>query len=124
MSTRRDDPLDPLDPSDDASRILSAKLAELDGEIASLTAPPEQTGDISFGKRVGDGTSIAVERLTQVATHERMLEVRAEVVRALAKLEESTYGRCDRCGLDIPGDRLEALPWATTHVRCPNGVGR
>ncbi len=106
---------------DAASEVLKAKLAELDGEIAALTAPPEQAGDISFGKRVGDGTSIAVERLTQVATHERMLEVRAEVLRSLAKLEESTYGRCDRCGLDIPSARLEALPWATTHVRCPAG---
>ncbi len=119
MSTERTKAIDPLD---EASRTLTAKLAELDREIASLTVPPDQTGDISFGKRVGDGTSIAVERLTQVATHERMLEVRAEVVRALAKLAESTYGCCDRCGLEIPTARLEALPWATTHVRCPDST--
>jgi RNA polymerase-binding transcription factor len=101
-------------------RRLAEKLDELDREMAVLTAPPEQTGDISFGKRVGDGTAIAVERLTQVATHERMLEVRGEVIRALAKLEEGTYGRCDRCGGAIPADRLDVLPWATAHVSCPS----
>lgn len=106
-------------PVEGVELLLSEKLHELDSEIALLTAPPEQAGEISFGKRVGDGTAMAVERLTQVATHERMLEVRTEVVRALAKLAESTYGTCDRCGQEIPTDRLEVLPWATTHVRCP-----
>lgn len=99
--------------------VLATKLAEVDAQIAELTAPPADTGDIGFGKRVGDGTSIAVERITQVAAHDRLLAVRAEVQRAQAKLIDETYGRCDRCGGPIPDDRLEALPWATAHVRCP-----
>ena len=98
--------------------VLAEKLAELDAEIAELTAPPEQGGDIGFGKRVGDGTSIAVERITQVATHERHLQVRAEVVRAQAKRADGSYGTCDLCGRPIPEGRLEALPWASTHVVC------
>ncbi len=105
-------------PLTDVDALLAGKLAELDQEIATLTARPEQAGDISFGKRVGDGTSIAVERLTQVATHERFLQVRAEVLRAQAKRAEGTYGLCDRCDRPIPEDRLEALPWAATHVVC------
>jgi DnaK suppressor protein len=108
----------PTDGRPDVDRLLADTLAELDEEIAELTAPPEQAGDISFGKRVGDGTSIAVERLTQVATHERHLQVREEVLRAQAKRLDGTYGLCDRCGRPIPEGRLEALPWATTHVVC------
>lgn len=109
---------EPTDAGRDVDALLAEKLAELDREIASLTAPPEQAGDISFGKRVGDGTSIAVERLTQVATHDRFLQLRQEVLRAQAKRLEGTYGICDRCGRPIPSGRLEALPWATTHVEC------
>ena len=41
---------------------------------------------------------------------------RADVVRALAKLDESTYGVCDACGKPIGEGRLEALPWATLCV--------
>ena len=31
---------------------------------------------------------------------------------ALRKLDEGTYGKCEACGKDIPGERLEALPGA------------
>jgi DnaK suppressor protein len=102
----------------DVDEVLADKLAELDQEIASLTARPEPGADIGFGKRVGDGTSIAVERITQVATHDRFLQVRAEVLRAQAKRADGTYGSCDLCGRPIPAGRLEALPWASTHVVC------
>ena len=76
----------------DIDEVLRDKLAELDREIAEITAPPEQGAEISFGKRVGDGTAMAVDRLTQVATHERMLQVRADVVRAQAKRADGSYG--------------------------------
>ncbi len=37
----------------------------------------------------------------------------AQVERALAKLDEGTYGQCDVCGKDIGLERLQALPHAT-----------
>ena len=94
---------------------LAAKRAELEAELAGLSAPVDQ-GGISFGKRVGDGTSMAVERLSQVAVHERLQETLADVVRAQEKLAEGSYGVCDVCGKPIPPARLEALPWATLCV--------
>ncbi len=98
--------------------VLAAKQAEVEAEIAELAAPPEDTGGIGFGKRVGDGTSIAVERLALVAAHERMVALLADVRRARTKLEGGTYGRCDGCGAAIPQGRLEALPWAVRCVTC------
>jgi RNA polymerase-binding transcription factor len=95
--------------------VLAAKRAELEFELGHLSAPVDQ-GGISFGKRVGDGTSMAVERLSQVAVHDRMQSTLADVVRAEEKLAEGSYGRCDVCGSPIPAARLEALPWATLCV--------
>lgn len=92
---------------------LAAKRAELEAELAGLSAPVEDQGGISFGKRVGDGTSMAVERLSQVAVHERLQDTLAEVVRAEVKVTEGSYGVCDVCVQPIPPERLEALPWAT-----------
>jgi DnaK suppressor protein len=89
--------------------------------MAGISAAPTDSGGISFGKRVGDGTSIAVERLTQVAAHEQMLDQLAEVDRALVKLEEGTYGTCDSCGAEIPEGRLEVHPWAIRCVACAQG---
>ena len=84
---------------DDVRAVLLARRADLLDRMAGISAAPTDSGGISFGKRVGDGTSIAVERLTQVAAHEQMLVQYAVVERALEKLDDGTYGRCDvsRC---------------------------
>lgn len=99
--------------------ILAAKRADLEAETAGLAAPGEDSGGISFGKRVGDGTSVAVERLSQVAAHDRLSALLADVRRAQVKLADGSYGICDRCGMPIAADRLEVLPWATHCVTCP-----
>lgn len=96
---------------------LEAKRAELAEQLAGLSASTGDTGGISFGKRVGEGTSFAVERLSQVAAHDRLGAVHAEVLRALARLDAGTYGRCDVCGEPIAASRLEARPWSTRCIQ-------
>ncbi|MEA2498110.1 MAG: DnaK suppressor protein [Actinomycetota bacterium] len=103
---------------DELKKRLEDKRTKLRDEMARVSAPPEQTGGISFGKRVGEGTSFAVERLVQVATHDRDQAVLADVERALIKIEEGTYGVCDVCGTAIAPARLDALPWAVVCVDC------
>ncbi|HEX5018439.1 MAG TPA: TraR/DksA family transcriptional regulator [Actinomycetes bacterium] len=98
--------------------VLRAKRDEVQAELEGLTQPTPDAGGISFGKRVGDGTSIAVERLTQVAAHDRLQVLLAEIDRAEAKVAEGTYGRCDNCGTPIAPARLEARPWSTHCVDC------
>lgn len=103
---------------DQVRAVLVAKQAELETELAHLSEPPSDTGGISFGKRVGDGTSVAVERLTQVAAHEQLGDTLTAVRRALAKLEDATYGSCDACARPIGEERLEALAWASLCIAC------
>ena len=95
---------------------LTAKKAELDDQMAQLETLPGDRGEISFGKRVGEGTSMAVDRLSQVAVHDKLQVMHADVERALAKEAEGTYGTCDVCGRPIGEGRLEALPWAVLCV--------
>jgi RNA polymerase-binding transcription factor DksA len=45
----------------------------------------------------------------------------AELDRALDELAQGRYGSCERCGEQIPADRLEALPGTRTCVRCAAG---
>lgn len=97
---------------------LRAKRAEVEAELDLLTQPQADAGDISFGKRIGDGTSIAVERITQVAAHDGLQVLLAEIDRAEAKVAEGSYGTCDSCGEPIAPGRLEARPWSTHCVDC------
>ena len=73
---------------------------------------------VSFGKRVGEGTTQAVERIAQVDAAKHLDAKLHDVERALAKLDEGTYGICDVCGSTIGDERLEAIPWAVRCVAC------
>jgi len=98
---------------------LLARLENLDEELAELTAVPRDPATaVSFGKRIGDGTTEAIDRMTKVGTAEQLSVMRIDVVRALEKIDEGTYGLCDRCGALIPDERLEARPWSVLCVSC------
>lgn len=92
---------------------LDAKESDLIEQMARLTRPEQDQGAISFGKRVGDGTAMAVDRLTAVGAHDNLQGILDQVRRAVAKLDEGSYGRCDECGEQIPPGRLEVRPWST-----------
>lgn len=97
--------------------VLAAKEAELIAQREQLTRPQEDQGSISFGKRVGDGTAMAVDRLSAVSAHDNLGDILAEVRRALVRLDEGRYGRCEECGEPIPAGRLEVRPWSVRCVR-------
>jgi len=96
--------------------MLERVRSELEDELRTLTAAPrDPMGAVSFGKRVGEGTSQAVERIAQVDAAKKLNAKFRDVGRALDKLDEGTYGTCDVCGAPVGRERLEAIPWA---VRC------
>jgi RNA polymerase-binding transcription factor DksA len=97
--------------------MLAAREADLEAQLAELTKPPTEIGSISFGKRVGEGTSMAVDRLAAVSTQEALLAMLDEVRRARRLVAEGSYGICEVCGEPIPEGRLEARPWATRCVK-------
>jgi DnaK suppressor protein len=99
----------------DVERLLAEREENLQEELAELTKPSGEIGAISFGKRVGDGTSIAVDRLTAVSAQEYLLAMLDEVRRARQRVADGTYGSCEVCGESLPAERLEVRPWA---VRC------
>lgn len=87
--------------------------------MAALTdAPRDPMATVSFGKRVGEGTSQAVERLAQTSAAKALWTKLQDVRRALQKLDEGTYGTCDSCGRPIEPERLEAIAWAVLCVAC------
>lgn len=104
----------------DVRSVLEEMRDSLTERLAVLTARPEPGSGIGFGKRVGDSTSMAVERITDVAKQENLLAKLAQTERALAKLDAGSYGRCDVCDVPIDSERLEFRPYAT---RCVEHAG-
>jgi RNA polymerase-binding transcription factor len=104
--------------SGDLAAVLDQKQAALEAELADLASHAGNQGEISFGKRIGEGTSTAVDRLSLVGSHDRLRAMLADVQRAQRKLADGSYGVCDDCGGSIPGERLAARPWAVLCVSC------
>jgi DnaK suppressor protein len=103
----------------DAIRLeLETRRDRARERIAALARRPERGTAQGFGKRIGDGTIEAVSRLTEIGVGTSLELGLARTERALAKLEEGTYGRCDGCGEPIAAARLRALPDSVQCIEC------
>jgi len=103
---------------DAVEQVLRERAAALDLRLTGMAAPPERGSGISFGKRVGDGTTEAVRRLTEVGVGGALETKQLRVLRALEKLEAGTYGICDACGQPIAPARLRFAPESVLCIAC------
>jgi DnaK suppressor protein len=65
-----------------------------------------------------EGATIAFERSQVAALTRQAADRLVEVEAALGRLDDGTYGVCERCGRSIEPTRLQARPTARTHVSC------
>lgn len=110
-------PADDLD-LDAIRRELEARLQSTRERVETLAERPELGAAQGFGKRIGDGTTEAISRLTDIGVGRSLETGLARTERALAKLDEGTYGTCDGCGEPIPPARLRAMPDSALCVTC------
>jgi DnaK suppressor protein len=103
---------------DDIRRELEARRQSTRERVETLAERPELGAAQGFGKRIGDGTTEAISRLTDIGVGRSLETGLDRTERALAKLDEGTYGTCDACGEAIPPARLRALPDSVLCVAC------
>ncbi|MDP9465095.1 MAG: TraR/DksA C4-type zinc finger protein [Actinomycetota bacterium] len=117
--TSKPQPDDGPSQSEDLVACLEALRDDLEDRAAALRAGANvPSGGISFGKRVGEGTSIAIERFADVAIHDQIVQQLTAVEAALVRVAEGKYGVCEVCRRHIAPERLEAIPWAAACVSC------
>ena len=99
-------------------RELQARRDRARARVAALAQRPELGSAQGFGKRIGDGTIEAVSRLNEIGVGESLERGLVRTERALAKLENGTYGTCDTCGNPIARARLQAIPDGVLCLTC------
>ena len=99
-------------------RELEARRARARERIEALAQRPELGSAQGFGKRIGDGTTEAISRLTEIGVGESLERGLDRTERAIAKLDDGTYGTCDACGDPITQARLHAIPDSVLCVAC------
>ena len=100
---------------------LHAQAEQLRGEIgeAERSAAALQRDTVGEGSGdEADAGSKTFEREHEMSLSNNSRDLLHQVQRALARLEDGSYGRCERCGETIPKPRLQAFPRATLCVSC------
>ena len=104
--------------------LLRERKRELEERIGEFAKAPERGALLGFGKRIGDGTSEAISRITEAGVGGTLELTLTKVDRALAKIDEGSYGACDTCGEPIADGRLKVAPESTLCVQCAAAARR
>lgn len=107
---------------DQIRQSLRSRYDELTAEYDQAVMQSQVLRLVEVGDTAGDdqadsGTKTA-ERDTAQSLLRTILDRRAQFERALARLDEGTYGFCEGCAAPIPVERLEIFPSATSCVAC------
>jgi DnaK suppressor protein len=103
---------------DAVRKELEARRDNTRARVATLAKRPERGASQGFGKRIGDGTVEAISRFNDIGVGTSLEAGLDRTERALAKLDEGTYGLCDTCGRPIAPKRLQALPDVVVCIDC------
>jgi DnaK suppressor protein len=95
---------------------LAALRRDLDSIIAS-TASAAGADD----EHDPEGSSTAFDRQHVAALLTQAEERLAAIASAQRRLDDGSYGRCERCGRAVGAERLAARPSAATCVACAAG---
>lgn len=105
--------MNPSDSMATTKEALLSKIAELTQNLKSREdIALTQTSDILDAIQLAENRELAIENI------QRNSRVLNYVRKALARLEEGSYGICQECDLPLAEKRLEAIPWAVRCVRC------
>lgn len=91
---------------------------EYDLHLAEIAELQRDRLNDSAGDDQADTGSKTFEREQEISLAHSILERITQVERALERLDEGSYGWCERCGNAIPVERLAAFPSATLCVSC------
>jgi DnaK suppressor protein len=102
-----------------ARKRLEEMRADLDRSIAVLQGDgPGPVAGSGYPQDSADAGSILSEADRTEAILHSARGQRDEVLAALARIDENTYGQCTDCGHEIPEGRLDARPDAARCVAC------
>ena len=95
---------------------LEAQLAELE-ESSFSTPQSDISGEVAFDEEYADSGTATFERERDLSLENNIRDLLGKIGKALARLDDGTYGICERCGKPIEKARLKALPYANLCIK-------
>ena len=102
---------------DDLRQRLLTEQEELQEQLTTIeeqsfaNSQSDISGEVSFDEENADAGTFTFERERDLSIENNVRDLLGKISRALARMDEGTYGICSRCGKSIEKARLKALPY-------------
>ena len=106
---------------------LQARLQQERSELAVQLATLEDTsfaatqsdlsGDVGLDDESADAGTATFEREKDLSIEQNVRDLLQKIDRALKRIDEGTYGICERCGKPIEKARIKALPYVDLCIK-------
>src|SRR3954452_5562485 len=102
---------------------LQEERAALETQLTTIEESPfaapqsDLSGEVSFDEENADAGTFTFERERDLSIENNVRDLLGKIGRALARLDEGTYGICSRCGKPIEKARLKALPYVDLCIK-------
>jgi RNA polymerase-binding protein DksA len=104
------------------ARLLEEKR-ELEEQLATIeeaqfaATQSDLTGEVSFDDESADAGTFTFERERDLSIENNVRDLLGKIERAFQRMEDGTYGLCERCKRPIEKARLRALPYADLCIK-------
>jgi len=103
--------------------LLTERVAQARSQRAALTEAIDEmrvARSLTFADDEHDpeGSTVSLDQARDAALLQRTEQTMAELLAAQQRLAAGTYGRCERCGREVPAELLYARPEARTCLAC------
>jgi RNA polymerase-binding transcription factor DksA len=108
---------------DDMRDRLTVERDELEVQLKTIeegqfsSTQSDISGEVSFDEENVDAGTFTFERERDLSIENNIRDLLGKIGRALARLDEGTYGICSRCGKPIEKARLKALPYVDLCIK-------
>jgi len=106
---------------------LQTRLVEERGELQTqlttleedtfATTQSEMSGDVGLDDESADAGTATFEREKDLSIEQNVRDLLDKIERALKRIDDGTYGVCERCGKSIEKARIKALPYVDLCIK-------
>ena len=102
---------------------LQTQLEEIESSTFSQ-AQSDLSGEMAFDDEYADAGTATFERERDLSLENNVHDLLGKIEKALSRMDEGTYGVCERCGKPIEKARLKALPYANLCIADAQAANR
>jgi len=108
---------------DDLRTRLEGERQELEAQLQQIeeqsfaNTQSDISGEVSFDEENADAGTFTFERERDLSIENNVRDLLGKIARAIARIDDGTYGICTRCGKQIEKARLKALPYVDLCIK-------